>query len=156
MIRMSTLQLLHQWLFCLMDGHVWCMAERNGYFDDARLEIFLQNNKTNAMPSVKKLDGNMLPLCSCVLLQKIKRTQLITRRWLAAIEQIPPPEIRENNGLELDDNGYKILWFEGTTTPNIAVVMDSAEDEGWLKIPLNCSHRFLSFFSFSVNFALSI
>ena len=98
----------------------------------------------------------MLPPCSRVLLQKIKRTQLITRLWLAAIEQTPPPEIPENNGWELDDIGYKILWFKGTATPNIVVVMDSAEDEGWLKIPLNCLYRFLSFFYFSVSFALPI
>ena len=71
---------------------------------------------------------------------------MLTRLWLAAIEQTPPPEIPENSGWELDDIGYKILWFKGTATPNIVVVMDSAEDEGWLKIPLNCLYRFLSFF----------
>ena len=96
---------------------------------------------------MKKLDGNMFPPCSRVLLQKIKRTQLITGRWLAATEQTPPPEIPENNGWELGDNGYKILWFEGTAILNIVVMMDSAEDEGWLKIPLNCLYRFLSFFT---------
>ena len=83
-------------------------------------------------------------------------TQLITRRLLAATEQTPPPEIPENNCWQLNDNGYKILWFEGTATPSIIVVMDSAEEDGWLKIPLNCSYRFASFFSFSVKLALSI
>ena len=52
--------------------------------DDARLEIFLQKCKTNTITSVKKLDGHMLLPCSCALLQKIRRTKLITRRWLAA------------------------------------------------------------------------
>ena len=102
--------------------------------DDARLEIFLQKYKINTRTSMKKLDGKILPPCSRILLKKIKKTQLITRRWLAATEQSPPPEIPENNGWELDDNGYKKVWFEGTATPNIVVVMDSEEDEGWLKI----------------------
>ena len=66
-------------------------------------------------------------LVSCY---EIRRTQLTATRWLAATEQTPPPEITENNVWELDDNGYKILWFEGTAAPNIVLVMDIAEDEG--------------------------
>ena len=62
--------------------------------------------------------------------KKIKRTQLITRRWLAATGQTPPPETPENNDLKLDNNGYKILWFQGKATPDIVPVMDIAEDEG--------------------------
>ena len=62
--------------------------------------------------------------------KKIKRTQLITRRWLAAAGSTPPPEIPENNGWKLDDNGYKMLWFQGKATPNLVLVMDIAEDEG--------------------------
>ena len=100
------------------------------------------------MISVKRLDDNMPPPYSRFLLQKIRKTQLITRRWLAATEQKPPPEIPENNVWQLDDNGYKILWFEGTAIPNKALAIDSAEDEGYLKISLNFSHRFLSFFLF--------
>ena len=117
--------------------------------DDTRLDIFLQKYKANTITSVKKLDGNKLSHCSRVLLQKIRWTQLITRWWLAATEQKPPPETPENNGWGLDDNRYKILWFEGTATPNIVLVLDLAEDEGWLKIPLNCSHFLLSVFLLS-------
>ena len=101
------------------------------------------------MISVKRLDDNMLPPRSRFLFQKIRKTQFITRRWLAATEQKPPPETPENNGWGLDDNRYKILWFEGTATPNIVLVLDLAEDEGWLKIPLNCSHFLLSVFLLS-------
>ena len=67
---------------------------------------------------------------------------------VSSTEQKPPPEIPENNVWQLDDNGYKILWFEGTAIPSKAPAIDSAEDEGYLKISLNCSHRFLSFFLF--------
>lgn len=61
---------------------------------------------------------------------------------VSSTEQKPPPEIPENNVWQLDNNGYKILWFEGTATPSIIVVMDSAEEDGWFKIPLNCLYRF--------------
>ena len=71
------------------------------------------------------MDATLLVSC-----YEIRRTRLKTIRWLAATEQTPPPEITENNVWELDDNGYKILWFEGTTAPNIVLVMDIAEDEG--------------------------
>ena len=98
--------------------------------DDTRLDVFLQKYKTNTITSVKKLDGNMLPPCSRVLLQKNRRTQLKTRRWLAENNTTPPPEIPENNGWQLDDNEYKILWFEGTAIPNLVPVMVLAEDEG--------------------------
>ena len=133
--------LLNEWS-CSMYGR-----KKFTNVDDARLEIFLQKYKNNTITSVKKLDGYILPPCSRVLLQKIKKTQLITRCLLSATEQTPPPERPENNCWELDDNGYKILWFESTATPNIVVVMDSAEDEGWLKVPLNCLYHFLFFSS---------
>ena len=70
--------LFNEWT-CLMYGRKKCSN-----VDDARLEIFLQKYKTNTTTSVKKFDGKILPPCSHVLLQKIKRTQLITRRCLAA------------------------------------------------------------------------
>lgn len=98
----------------------------------------------------------MLLPCSRVMLQDIRRTQLITRRWLAVTEQTLPPEITENNSWELDDNGYKIKWFESTATPDVIAVMNLAEDEGLLKIPLNCLYCFLSFLFFSVIFVLCI
>lgn len=92
-------------------------------------------------------------MATCFHLAHMSFCKKITRRWLATTGQAPLPEIPENNSWELDDNiEYLILWFEGTiTTPNI-VVVDLLEDEGWLKIPLNCSHRFLSLFFFLVTF----
>lgn len=85
MILVSTLLLLHQWLFCLVNGHVWCMAQR--------------------------------------------RTELITRRWLATTEQTPPPE---NNDWKPNDSGCKILRFESTATLKIVLGMDLAEDSSKL------------------------
>ena len=90
--------LFNEWT-CLMYGRKKCTN-----VNDERLEIFLQKYKTNTIIYVKKLDADMLPPCSSALLQKIRRTQLITRRWLAPTEQTPPPEIPKNNGWELDDN----------------------------------------------------
>jgi hypothetical protein len=53
------------------------------------------------------------------LIKKIKRTQLITKRWLAATAATPVDESPESSGWMLDaDDGFKILWFEGNTTPD--------------------------------------
>ena len=77
-ITASTSVLLSEWT-CLTYG-------RNRYtnVDDERQEIFLQKYSTNTITSVKNLDGNILPICSRVLLQKVRRTKIITRRRLAA------------------------------------------------------------------------
>jgi len=51
--------------------------------------------------------------------QKIKRTQLIAKRWLAATDATPTDESPESSGWVLDEtDGFKILWFEGNATPD--------------------------------------
>ena len=72
-ITMPMIVLFNEWT-CMTYGRKKCTNA-----DDARLEIFLQKYKTNTITSVKKLDGNILPPSSHVLLQKIRRTKLITR-----------------------------------------------------------------------------
>lgn len=109
--------LFSEWT-CLVYGTKKCINT-----DDARLEIFLRKYKTDTTTS-----------CSRVPLQKIRRTELITRRWLTTTEQTPPPE---NNDWKPNDSGCKILRFESTATLKIVLGMDLAEDS-FLKIPLNC------------------
>ena len=66
-------------MIVLFDEWTWLMYGRKKCtnVDDTRLEIFLQKYKISTITSVKKLDGNMLQPCLGVLLQKIRRTQLI-------------------------------------------------------------------------------
>ena len=75
MISVSHLQLLHWWLFYLMIGHVWYMAERNTQI------LMMQGWRSffksiRPMISVIRLDDNMPPPRSRFLLQKIRKTNL--------------------------------------------------------------------------------
>jgi len=99
---------------CLMYGQ-----KKATDVNEVRLEIFLKKYSSKAISTIKKLDGNMLPPCSRSLLQKIKRTQLIAKRWLAATDATPTDESPESSGWVLDEtDGFKILWFEGNATPD--------------------------------------
>ena len=127
--------LFSEWT-CLVYGTKKCINT-----DDARLEIFLRKYKTDTTTS-----------CSRVPLQKIRRTELITRRWLTTTEQTPPPE---NNDWKPNDSGCKILRCESTATLKIVLGMDLAEDS-FFKISLNYLYSFLSLFFFSFSFILCI
>ena len=117
--------LFSEWT-CKMYGRKKC-----NNVDDARLEIFLQKYKTKSLSSIKKLDGNMLPPCSRVLMQKMKRTKLITKRWLSSNEGISDPETPEGCGWTLDDEkNYRIVWFEGKATPETIDIVDAPDSEG--------------------------
>ena len=117
--------LFSEWT-CKMYGRKKC-----NNVDDARLEIFLQKYETKSLSFIKKSDGNMLPPCSRVLMQKVKRTKLITKRWLSSNEGIPDPETPESCGWTLDDqNNYRILWFDGKSTPETIDIVDAPDNEG--------------------------
>ena len=63
--------------------------------------------------------------CRNVLLQKLKRTHLITRRWMSANVPQPPDEYPENSGWVFEDQSYIIKWFEGSAAPKaLDVVYD--------------------------------
>lgn len=77
----------------------------------------------------------MLPACSRVLIQKVKRTKLITKRWLSSTQGILDPEYHVGCGWSLDlDSNYKILWFEGSATPETIDIIDASDNEGQFKM----------------------
>lgn len=67
----------------------------------------------NALEKLKGTDGIMLPSCEPELSQHIKRTSFVARMWATATDpdiiQHPPPE----DGWELKDGHYEVIWFEG-------------------------------------------
>ena len=104
---------------CLMYGRKKCVT-----VNEARLEIFLQKYKTcKKLSAVKKLDAGMLPPCLKVLRQKVKRTRLVARRWNSSTLQHQPIEVPEENGWILEDEKYKIKWFEGEESPDMLDVV---------------------------------
>lgn len=100
--------------------------------DDARTNIFFSKYRsTKNRPSfAKKLDGSAMPPCRRVLIEKVKRTGLVTRRWMSAALPHPPPEDPEQCGWRLEGTAYGIIWFEGDPAPknfDICSEDDSAE-----------------------------
>ena len=111
-------------------------------------------NKHNCLVAhMKSMDASVLPPCSKVQLQKIKRTSYITRVWQKAVEIDPTFDLNPTVfGWLLKDDYYQLDWFEGDAAPKIVDVVkeDAAEDskdfnlflfslknfETFLKLPL--------------------
>ena len=68
--------------------------------NEVRMEIFLEKyrpkNGEEQLKNAKTLEGSMMPSCWKVLLQKLRRCQLITRRWLSSVEPHPPDDLPEH------------------------------------------------------------
>ena len=58
-------------------------------------KVYLPRSHKHNLSTVKKLDGILMPPCYKVLQKKLRRTHLITRRWLASIQPNPPNVIHE-------------------------------------------------------------
>ena len=66
--------------------------------DDVRLQMFLEKYKqfskkgseNETVLKIKKLDGSSWPPCSRLLVQKIKRTLFVARRWRCSYMQFQP------------------------------------------------------------------
>ena len=70
----------------------------------------------------------MLP-CSSVLLQKIKRSNLVTAMWKNAITSDSYTWCPEENGWVLAESRYAIKWFDGLQVPrDVCNNIDAGED----------------------------
>ena len=89
-----------------------------------------RGNENETTLKIKKSDGSSWPPCSRVLLQKIKRTRFVARRWRCSYMQFQPTSEPCEHGWRLENNKYHIEWFEGQACP---CVMDNLEvDEAYL------------------------
>ena len=100
--------------------------------NDARTQIFLEKyspkSEHERLTCAKKLDGSMLPPCQRVLMQKLKRVRLISRRWASSILAHLPYEIPKESGWFHDDT-YKISCYEGDATPPVLDVVCDSDTE---------------------------
>ena len=88
---------------------------------DARLNCFLRSytTKKNDFQSIKGCDASLMPLSQPVLLQKIKRTNLVMSIWKYAHLSTPPTILDpERNGWTLIANKYYPKWFDGEMSPS--------------------------------------
>ena len=112
---------------CAMYGH-----PKLASIDEVRFELFQKkySPKKNQDPinCVRKMDGSCLPPCLSVLKQKILRTKFISHIWFSAFLPDPPSLSPEDYGWTLEDNCYRIKWFDGDATP-AAIDMVCPDDD---------------------------
>ncbi|KAG1689652.1 Protein disulfide-isomerase TMX3 [Nymphon striatum] len=101
--------------------------------NDVRMQIFLEKyrpkNENERLSYANKRDGSMLPPCQRVLQQKLRRVEMISKRWASSTSAHPPPEVPEESGWILKDGTYEILWYEGDSSPSILDVCCDNDDE---------------------------
>ena len=108
--------------------------------DQARLEIFLAKYKPKKrtdglinQQQLKKMDSTMMPPCSKVLMQKIKRCSFITSIWQNATRAEPTTYAPTDFGWYLEDGKYNIQWFDGDVAPKIVDVVKDNSCSGYGK-----------------------
>ena len=102
--------------------------------NEARLEKSLEKyrpkKKGVIISCVRRMDASTLPPCSRVLAEKVKRVNYICNIWCNATLANPPNLLPENCGWVLEDNAFRIKWFEGDTSPtDVEVICQDQEDE---------------------------
>ena len=108
--------------------------------DQARLEIFLAKYKPKKrtdglinQQQLKKMDSTMMPPCSKVLMQKIRRCIFITNIWQNATRAEPTTYVPTDFGWHLEDGKYNIQWFDGDVAPKIVDVVKDNTCSGYGK-----------------------
>ena len=103
--------------------------------DDARYKLFSQHfaPKKNSKPleKLKGSDSTNFPPCKIVLMEKIKRSNLVASIYKRANTCDPHLWKPKNNGWILEDGKYRIKWFAGNQVPDAVThqIEDTFEDE---------------------------
>jgi len=75
----------------------------------------------NALAKLQGIDGSMIPPCESEISQHIKRSSFVAKIWanadLSELNQHPS----SNDGWELHEEQYEIIWFDGQQLPESMV-----------------------------------
>ena len=134
--ELSSVENINENIFSTIESYV-CKIYGSKTIDkvnDLRTHIFTKKyNKIkpeDRLDAVKKFDSSLMPPCKDVLLLKLKRVNLITRRWASAVRAHPPNDRPEDFGWTLSNDGqYIIKWFEGPAAPRVLDVTISEDTE---------------------------
>jgi len=89
--------------------------------NNARQVLFNQHfapkNESQPLEKIKGTHPSSLPPCSSVLLEKIKRTNLVTSVWKNALSPDPMLYDPIGNGWFLENGYCAIKWYEGRPVP---------------------------------------
>ena len=83
----------------------------------------------NLLNNLKGVDTTGLPPCQSELTAQVNRSAFIARMWANANENHIDQHPKQQNGWELQDNIYRILWFEGQQLPDTLVPEDDESTE---------------------------
>lgn len=106
--------------------------------DKARYLIFQQRyapkKKSDPLERIKGINPSSIPPCCAVLMNKIKRANLVTTIWKNAALANPSTLNPESNGWFVDDGYYAIRWYDGNQVPqSVSAVLETqcrvTEDE---------------------------
>ena len=78
---------------------------------------FAPKNRFQPLYKIKGTDPSNLPPCRSVLLEKLKRTNLVVSVWKTAIISHSCSWDPQENGWILKDGHYALKWFEGRQVP---------------------------------------
>ena len=95
-----------------------------------RFDMFLTKYKTTDKQHLNEVKRWMPPPCNLAnaLREKIARTHYICRLWRSSIFPSPPTApTPETSGWNLEDNQYKIKWFDGDLEPKAIDISTSEE-----------------------------
>ncbi len=115
--------------------------------NDARLTLFHDHyapkSDTQPLEKLKRSDPSNFPPCHAVLLQKIKRSNLVACMWKNAEKENPCAWKPDDNGWKVGEKSkYELVWFEGEQVPdNVCVHIneESLEDDENDDIDYYCS-----------------
>ena len=121
----SMLNVCQEFVFRLYNG------KKIKLVNDLCFDMFLTKYKTTDeqhLNDVKKVDASSLPPCQLVLWEKIARTHYIGWLLRSSIFPIPPTApTPKTSGWNLEDDLYKIKWFDGDLAPKAIDISTSEE-----------------------------
>ena len=114
-LQPDLLTTIESFVCCMYGNRKVCLV------NEARYKLFQQRyapkNQSQPLDKIKGTDASNVPPCSSVLLQKIKRSNLVTAMWKNAITSDSYTWCPEENGWVLAESRYAIKWFVGLQVP---------------------------------------
>ena len=91
---------------------------------------YQQKEDTERISIVKKYDGNLLPPCRRVMKEKIKRTQLVAKKWISSVDAHPRNDDPKGFGWLLRDHKFHVKWYDGETTSKLLdIILEDDNDD---------------------------
>ena len=89
----------------------------------------------NPLDKIKGIHPSSMPPCKSVLMEKLKRANLVCATWKQSLDPNPHSMDPKCHGWQVMDGCYKIMWFTGKQLPD--AVCDCIESDIQEELPDN-------------------